>query len=78
MVFGPLAGVLGLIVSFAADVASGGAIVLISLGIFVACVALKKLRRSKSISTEVPNCEFADDDLLLGSDEAKREMASKK
>lgn len=78
MVLGLLAVVLGLIVSFAADVASGGAIVLISLGIFVACVALKKLKRSEQTSTEAPNCEFVDDGLLQGSDEAKREMASKK
>jgi zinc transport system permease protein len=40
---GVIAVLLGLIVSFLYDVATGGAIVLISIGLFLLCVALKKI-----------------------------------
>jgi zinc transport system permease protein len=47
MDLGILAVVFGLLVSFAYDVSTGGMIVLLSLGIFVVCILLKSIGKSR-------------------------------
>jgi len=52
-----IAVILGLIASFAFDVATGGAIVLISVAIFVICVLMKKIRKQEQAAPVESACK---------------------
>jgi len=70
IVLGLFAVVVGLLLSFAVDVASGGAIVMLSMGIFVVSVAFKKYYVSRKASTiAAATCDYPDDDLMPGAQE---------
>jgi len=70
IVLGLFAVVVGLLLSFAVDVASGGAIVMLSMGIFVVSVAFKKYYVSRKASTiAAATCDYPDDDLVPGARE---------
>ncbi|HTY46838.1 MAG TPA: metal ABC transporter permease [Methanomassiliicoccales archaeon] len=70
IVLGLFAVVVGLLLSFAVDVASGGAIVMLSMGIFVLSVAFKKYYVSRKASTiAAATCDYPDDDLVPGARE---------
>jgi len=65
ILLGILAVVLGLVISFAADVASGGAIVLVSIAIFFLSVAMKKtISKSRPQVAAESTCEPFVNDLI--------------
>jgi zinc transport system permease protein len=67
MDLGILAVVFGLLVSFAYDVSTGGMIVLLSLGIFVVCILLKSIGKSRKATERKvgqDDIDFIDENLV--------------
>ena len=67
MDLGILAVVFGLLVSFAYDVSTGGMIVLLSLGIFVVCILLKSIGKSRKATERKvgqDGFDFIDENLI--------------
>ncbi len=72
IVLGLFSVVLGLLVSFAVDVASGGAIVLISMAVFAVCVVVKRLIKKSRPASSSSTCDDPDSGTMPDSAEGEQ------
>jgi hypothetical protein len=64
--------VVGLLVSFAIDLASGGTIVLVSMAVFAVCVIVKRVFKMSRPAVPSSTCDHAEDPLAIPANEARK------